>query len=40
MDNSIKRAVFSSLNNLFGESQWNDLVVIEKTKKTLLVILL
>jgi arginyl-tRNA synthetase len=33
MNNSIKKAVLSALNNLFGDSEWSDLVVIEKTKK-------
>ena len=33
MDNSIKKAVLSALNNLFGEGEWSELVVIEKTKK-------
>lgn len=33
MDNSIKKAVLGALNNLFGEGEWSELVVIEKTKK-------
>ena len=33
MDNSIKKAVLSALYNLFGEGEWSELVVIEKTKK-------
>jgi hypothetical protein len=30
MNNSIKKAVLSALNNLFGDGEWSDLVVIEK----------
>ncbi len=33
MNNSIKKAVYNSLNTLFGEGEWNNLIVIEKTKK-------
>ena len=33
MNFSVKKAVSNSLNTLFGEGNWGELVVIEKTKK-------